>query len=118
VGQTPIDPTLAGVLMTADGRKSLVEEALQPGAVDFINKPLHVDQLRDAIGHAISATAQRRQTAQMERDVEHVAEGQRRMLLGDAASAGLHKVCFHPKHQADGILFLNMRSRRGGPSRK
>jgi phosphoserine phosphatase RsbU/P len=99
------DPTLAGVLMTADTRKSVVEEALQSGAVDFINKPFNIDQLRDAIAKAVAATAQRRQLARMERDVEQVAEVQRRMVLGEAGSAGFHNVCFHPKHQAGGDSF-------------
>ena len=99
------DPTLAGVLMTADDRKSLVEEALQSGAVDFINKPIRLEPVRDAIEKAVAATGQRRQMAQMERDVKQVADVQRRMVLRDGATAGFQRVCFHPKHQAGGDSF-------------
>jgi anti-sigma regulatory factor (Ser/Thr protein kinase) len=54
------DPSLATILVTAEGEKSLVAATLRQGATDFLEKPVEADELARSVGKAVDITARRR----------------------------------------------------------
>jgi len=80
------DDTLATIVVTAEGEKSLVAASLRGGAVDFLEKPVARPQLDKSIRAAVEATAGRRRDRANEEAIREVSRLQSH-LLGPAAPA-------------------------------
>ena len=55
-----LDPTLAFVLITAEGEKDIVAEALRIGGCDYLDKPVTGVRLRESVLRAIGRTRTQR----------------------------------------------------------
>ncbi len=54
------DPSLATIIITAQGEKELVKRSLSEGAVDFVEKPITHQLLREVIAKAVAQTLRMR----------------------------------------------------------
>jgi FixJ family two-component response regulator len=61
--------TLPIIFLTAHGDVPMAVKAVQSGAVDFLQKPFHDQELVDKINRAMEANARARQAAAAQRDV-------------------------------------------------
>ena len=97
---------LATIIITAESEKELVTESLRGGATDFLDKPIGLENLHDAVASAIKRTRRQRHLEQSDTAVKTVGRAQER-LLGAKASDGAIRVdiCFYPKHEAGGDFF-------------
>jgi FixJ family two-component response regulator len=106
------DPGLATILVTAEGEKRVVSEALRGGAVDFLDKPVELLKLHAAVARAVAKTRRQRRLARSETAAREVGRAQARLLEAvtrkDAVRA---EVCFHPRHEAGGDFFSRFRPR-------
>ncbi len=66
------DPSLATILVTAEGEKSLVAATLRYGATDFLEKPVAADDLARSVLKAIETTARRRRFRATEEAIREV----------------------------------------------
>ena len=105
---------LATIILTAEGEKSVVTEALRGGAADFLEKPVNLQRLRDTVGRAVIQTRRQRHTAEVELAVRDLGRAQQSMLLSRAgAAAAVVEVCFHPKQEAGGDFFSHFEPAAG-----
>jgi two-component system response regulator FixJ len=80
------------ILATGFGDVPLAVRAMKAGAVDFIEKPCHLQELQDAIGRALAIAEQGKRTAQEEeeaaRRLSRLTQRERdvfeRLIVGDA----------------------------------
>ena len=104
------DPSLATIVITAEGEKELVSEALRGGAAGFLDKPVTLEDLHATIAQAVERTRRQRRLTQSEHEVQELGRAQEWMLGAEAArSAARMEVCFHPKHAAGGDFFSQFR---------
>lgn len=101
------EPTLAAIIATADGQKTLVTESLRGGAVDFLEKPLSAAKLIKAVHRAVEMTRQRRHQARSETAVKDLGQTQLWMVQvcrksGKSKEQCTLDICFHPKQEAGG----------------
>lgn len=97
---------LATIMLTAEGEKRLVAESLRGGAADFLEKPVDLERLREAIGKAIEQTHRQRRAVQMESAVKELGRAQQWMLKSHnlKTSVGVD-IAFRPKLDAGGDFF-------------
>lgn len=100
------DRSLATVIITAQGEKELVKAALAGGAVDFLEKPVTHQELREVIGKAIADTARMRK---FEHDQEGLRDAGRldrffNTLVGESLSPHIRLV-YQPLHEVGGDFF-------------
>jgi FixJ family two-component response regulator/anti-sigma regulatory factor (Ser/Thr protein kinase) len=103
------DSTLSIVLFTAENDRQLVASSLRGGALDFLDKPLHLDQLRNAASRAVSTTEQKRILQDRGSAVEKVVSTHRTLFnlnLRGSQTKVIHR--FYPLHDAGGD-FINFR---------
>ena len=98
-----LDPTLAFVLITAEGEKDIVAEALRIGGCDYLDKPVTGVRLRESVLRAIGRTRTQRSlraTAQ----AAHVLGRQQARLIVQHAAAVRDRVelFFHSHTEASG----------------
>ncbi len=74
------DDTLATIVVTAEGEKSLVAASLRGGAVDFLEKPVKREQLRESIRLASETTAERRRARSNEVAIREVSRLQSQLI--------------------------------------
>jgi DNA-binding NtrC family response regulator len=67
------------VMVTGDGSIGTAVEAMKLGAVDYISKPIGVDELTLAVSRALRETELRREVAQLRRQVE---ESRKTRMIG------------------------------------
>lgn len=82
------DPSLATILVTAEGEKSLVAATLRYGASDFMEKPVSADDLAQSVEKAVEATSRRRRFRANEEAIQEVGRIKSH-LQGAQGSAGL-----------------------------
>ena len=100
------DPTLATILVTAEGERGLIAESLRGGAADFLDKPVDAWNLRAAVKRAVQQTQRQRQLAESESAVRELGRAQEWMLDAEAAHSPIRMdICFHPRHEAGGDFF-------------
>ncbi|SDT89626.1 Histidine kinase-like ATPase domain-containing protein [Verrucomicrobium sp. GAS474] len=83
------DDTLATIVVTAEGEKSLIAASLRGGAVDFLEKPVSREQLGKSIRAAAETTTERRRARSNEEAIREVSRLQSH-LLGPAYSPEQH----------------------------
>jgi len=108
------DPSLATIIVTAEGERALVTESLRGGAVDFLDKPIDLKKLRAAVSHAIQQTQRQRRLADSDCAVQRLGLVQERMLGADGGRSPVRvEVCFHPKYEAGGDFFSRFQPEPG-----
>lgn len=68
------DATLATVMLTGEGEKQLVQEALRGGALDYIEKPFGVEQVTQSVLNGVQTTRSRRSLDSVVSDVRSLSE--------------------------------------------
>src|SRR5580692_9898346 len=63
------DPGAEVILMTAHYSTESAVEAVQKGATDYLNKPLHVEKLRRRISQLLTDAENRRRTHQLDHEL-------------------------------------------------
>ena len=104
-----IDPTLAFIILTAEGEKSIITSSLRAGVSDFLDKPVDLDILFKALDRASILTEKQREERQMRSSVSRVARAQQ-FMSGLKGSSGVQHICetpsvrvfFDPRHGAGG----------------
>lgn len=100
------DPGLATIMVTGSGERALVADSLRGGAVDFLDKPVEMDKLIQAVERAVRSTHRHRHMMEAESAVEILGQTQQRMLGADAPKGEVRvEICFHPKLEAGGDFF-------------
>lgn len=104
------DPSLATILVTAQGERTLIADSLRGGAVDFLDKPVDLKKLNSAVASAVEQTRLRRRMAASETAVKELGRAQKRMLDAETSrSPGVLRVHYYPKHDAGGDYFTHFR---------
>lgn len=104
------DPSLATIMVTARGEKELVAESLRGGAVDFLEKPVDLQQVRLAVARAVAQTGRQRHLEQSESAVKDVGLAQKRLLDAGINQCGkILRVYYFPRHEAGGDFFTYFR---------
>lgn len=99
------DPSLATVIVTAVGERTLVQESLRGGACDFLDKPIQIPTLLKAVETGIKRTEVQRRLQDAELSIKEVGRFQQFMLGANPAHLPtLIDICWHPKHAAGGDL--------------
>lgn len=99
------DASLAAIFVTGVGERDLVKKSLQTGACDFLDKPVQLPLLAQAVAHAVGRTAQQRTLRAAESSVQEVGRFQEFMLgANPAGRPGTLEICWHPKHAVGGDL--------------
>jgi CheY-like chemotaxis protein/anti-sigma regulatory factor (Ser/Thr protein kinase) len=103
------DPDLAAIMVTAEGEKELVQEALNGGACGFLNKPVSLPDLLREVDRALERSRERRRLARAARDVEKLGKTQSTMIAtsADLASGGL-RLSHFPFHEAGGDFLVRL----------
>ena len=102
---------VGSIVLTAEGEKKLVTDSLRAGAVDFLEKPVDVHKLREAIARAAKVTRQHRQTAEIRSAVEDLGRTQARMVQSRHSGMPVQvELCFHPRLDAGGDSFSHFQS--------
>ncbi|MBI5767724.1 MAG: response regulator [Verrucomicrobia bacterium] len=83
-----IDPSLSTILMTAEGEKDLVAQAMREGVNSYVDKPFAPKAVRDAVLAAVAATHRQRQLRHDASSARAVAATQRLLLGREAAKLG------------------------------
>jgi DNA-binding response OmpR family regulator/anti-sigma regulatory factor (Ser/Thr protein kinase) len=100
------DPSLATIIITAEGEKDLVTRSLRGGATDFLDKPVALEMLHSVVATAVKRTRRQRHLDQSEAAVQNVGRAQERMLDAKVSDDRMRvEICFHPKHGAGGDFF-------------
>jgi FixJ family two-component response regulator/anti-sigma regulatory factor (Ser/Thr protein kinase) len=103
------DATLSGIVLTGESEKKIVAESLRAGAADFLEKPVNLPLLFDALIKAVNVTRRRRQLAATESAVKKLGCAQRELFNTSKVSVpggeAAVDVCFHPKLEAGGDFF-------------
>ena len=108
------DACLATLILTAVGEKQLVADSLRGGAVDFLEKPVAIEKLLEAIQVASVRTRQQRHATEVQLSVRELGETQTRMLQAQAAGLPVGvEICFHPKLDAGGDFFSHFQPAPG-----
>jgi sigma-B regulation protein RsbU (phosphoserine phosphatase) len=99
------DATVAAIVVTAMGERSLVQESLRGGACDFLDKPVQIPALLKSVAAAADLTLRRRQLHEAESSVLEVGKFQQFMLgMNPASLPAPIEVCSHPRHAVGGDL--------------
>jgi anti-anti-sigma factor len=100
------DACLATIMLTSVGEKQLVAESLRGGAVDFLEKPVDIEKLLEAILSASARTKRERHSSAVQLSVKELGQTQARLLEVHAADLPVQAdICFHPKLEAGGDFF-------------
>ena len=94
------DPSLATIILTADGERNLLTESLRLGAADFLEKPVNVPKLMVALEKASAQTTHNRHLSASDSAVKNLGRTQRWMMR--AVEHELVDLFFHPKFEAGG----------------
>lgn len=104
------DPSLATIMVTAEGERDIVAGSLRVGAVDFLDKPLCLEKLRVAVDRATALTERQRRVEQSEAAVHGLRQAQERLLEEVDINFGVRReLCFHPKQETGGDFFNQFR---------
>jgi FixJ family two-component response regulator/anti-sigma regulatory factor (Ser/Thr protein kinase) len=101
------DPTLATLVITGQGEKSIVEDSLKVGAFKYLEKPVTHRELKKAIEEAVEHTRRQRQSEVDRRELEHLEQFDQRMSA--VVPAGLKeqvRLFYQPLHEVGGDLFI------------
>lgn len=97
------DPTLAVVILTAEGEKGLVTRSLRGGAYNFLDKPVPGPVLIDAVTAAADATRRRRLLKTDAASAPALGDSQHNLIhLETAAMRNRLSVRFYPHERAGG----------------
>ena len=109
-----IDSSLSTIILTGEGDKQLVATSLREGAVDFLDKPLNIQLLRNAVSKGVGETAERRRLVKTDKAAERVGQTQSHLLGLNALRELPHiRICYRPQYQAGGD-FIGHFERTGG----
>ena len=99
------DKALAAIFVTGVGERDLVKRSLRTGACDFLDKPVQIQLLLQAVAGAVEQTQRQRALQDAESSVQEVGRLQQFMLGSNPAGLqGIIDICWHPKHAAGGDL--------------
>jgi anti-sigma regulatory factor (Ser/Thr protein kinase)/CheY-like chemotaxis protein len=102
------DPTLATVIVTAQGEKSLVMKTLNLGGAGFLEKPVVHNHLASAMDKAIAITREARLNRSTREDLDQMSEIDHR--LNEQVPEALRdrlRIIYQPMHQIGGD-FVNI----------
>lgn len=104
------DANLATILVTDGGERQLVTASPSGDAVTFLERPIELEKLRDAVAQAVERTQRQRHLAKSETAIKELRRAQEWMLGADVLGSPVRvEVCFHPKHEAGGDFFSRFR---------
>lgn len=108
------DRHLATVIVTAQGEKTVVQETLTAGAIDYLEKPVTHKVIQNCVARAVAHTRQQRKYAADQRGLKAL-EQLDLLLKGqvDANVAERMEIYYHPLHEVGGD-FYNIYDRPGG----
>ena len=107
-------PSLATIILTGEGEKSLITESLRGGAADFLEKPVDIKHLREAVGNAIQITHLNRHAAEVQSAVKQMGRTQQWLLKAQTAKVLANvDIHFHPKLDAGGDFFCQFKPSQG-----
>ena len=102
------DPTLASMMLTAEGDKLLVAKILREGAVDYLDKPVNLRELGESVTKAVAISRERRYLADTESAASKVGEAHHHLLgIRQLSRMPQVRICYQPMHQAGGD-FINV----------
>lgn len=107
-------PSLATIILTAEGEKKLVTDSLRRGAADFLEKPVGLRELRAAVERAVEQTRRCRRSDEVESAVKELGRTQERLVSSRSAAGDVGvEICFHPKLEAGGDSFSHFQPEPG-----
>lgn len=97
------DPTLAVLIVTAEGEKDMVANILRAGAQGYIEKPVQKDPLRKILADLVGTTREQRRLRDAASAAVAVGRSQMILLNRQAAKLGNRvQVFFQPQNEASG----------------
>ena len=100
------DPLLEVVFLTGQGTLESAREAMRAGACDYLSKPFHMNELKDAVQHAVW----RRRQNERFREIEHQFQMRRLEEEADRLKNEIYSTVLHdlnsPLTAATGMLEL------------
>ncbi len=101
------DPTLATLLITGQGEKAIVQQALSVGAFDYLEKPVTHQFLREVLWRAVAHTRRQRQSALDRRHLEQLEQLDLSMSKALSAElAGRMRIYYRPLHEVGGDFLI------------
>jgi len=85
-------PDLSTIMITAMWEKRLVEETVREGVTEFLDKPISPVEIARVVERAAEITGQRRELAEMRRQVEEA--GRMRRITMDLGLSPMATTCF------------------------
>lgn len=109
------DRNLATIIVTAQGEKSVVQETLAAGALDYLEKPLTHRTLANCVQRAIEHTRRFRKYEEDQRGLKNL-ELLDTLLNGrvDETLTEGFSIFYHPLHEVGGDFFHLLRREGGG----
>jgi FixJ family two-component response regulator/anti-sigma regulatory factor (Ser/Thr protein kinase) len=101
------DGTLAVVIITGQGEKSVVEQAMRYGAFHYLEKPVTHQLLREVMIGAVTHTRRLRQSVRDRRELKNLERFDQRM--SGIVPPGLRdriRVFYRPLHEVGGDFFI------------
>lgn len=85
---TSRDSSLSSIILTGEGEKDLVARALRGGAVDFMEKPFTIEEIRKAVEEAIELTRKNRVVESTVSDVKGISQLSKRLAPNRLLATG------------------------------
>jgi len=107
-------PWLSTIILTAESEKGLITDSLRGGAADFLEKPIQLAKLRDAISKSIETSHRNKYALEVESAVNDLARAQESLLQSQSSNKAFAvDICFHPKLEAGGDFFTHFQPSPG-----
>lgn len=100
---------LAVVIVTGQGEKSVVQQAMAAGAFDYLEKPVTHQILRDVLGKAVAQTDRQRQSAEDRQELQELEQLDQSIKLSvPEAVRDRLRVFYRPLHETGGDFFMTL----------
>jgi len=108
------DSSISTIMLTSEGDKQSIAQMLREGAVDYLDKPIEFDDLRQSVENAIARTRKRREMRDTVSAVDQVSQTMSQLIgIDQLAALDEFRICYRPMHQAGGD-FVNAFTLRDG----
>ena len=101
------DPAIATLIITGQGEKSIVQQAIASGAFDYLEKPVTHQFLREVLWRAVAHTRRQRQSAIDRCHLEQLEQLDHSMSRARSAElAGRMRIYHRPLHEVGGDFLI------------